>query len=253
MPVRRKDAGGFPPPRYAQPVSPPSPSPEKTWTLSKGQVSLAVGILRISLLAGIGLIAWLNIKPYIGAVDALLFGDGQSPIMLALKSLPVVGWLVRGVQGFWSSLWGILLWAGFQVAEVMPVLLKNSESMKQLIYGIGNHRRLSPRPNATTTELMLIRQYNDKPQRWLQNAKWFATGAYVLDCVITFVHYPPIQGGFDGLRLWLAAPDFGAIDYRNLALMLITLFAFEGAIKVAMWMWEARELGIVSETVEPIR
>lgn len=217
--------------------------------VKRGQLNGVFFILRIALLSFVVAVGWLNLKPYVAVVDTLFWGDGLTPIMQLVFSLPLIGWIASFLRDSWSWVLGALVWALFQIFEVMPLLLKNSHTMKQLIYGIGKHQKIKPRDGATELELHLIEAYNSKPQRWLVTAKVLAFGAYVLDFIVAFIHYPPIAGGIDGWRLWLAAPDFGSIDYANLALMGVVLFAFELAIWVACWIWEAKDLGVIPKSM----
>lgn len=208
-------------------------------------IHIAIGILRFATIGTLGLIAWLNVKPYIFAVDFLVYGDGQIGFIQFLQAIPFIGWIVGIIRQIGSFVLGVLLWGVIQICEVLPTMMGSSPLVQDMIEGITGFKPMPEQSGGLAGRLTQV--YNSRPLRWIQRMRIIAVGAYLIDLLIVLVAYPPVDGGVDGLMLWIAAPSLATLDLLNLLLLVVTLFAFEVGIYLLDFIWEGIDLGFIKK------
>lgn len=232
---------GFNTPTAAQ-QNYPTPTPnrdiseESTNTLAR---NLLTG-LQLCLLAVLGLVIWLNIQPYIGMMNELLGNQGRHPLVIFIMSLPGIGWLLGFIKSIFLSVLGILLWGLFQIIELMPSIINSNNGLKNMLFGLSQHRRIQVNQGDPLLVKQMKVKYNCKPQTWMRKAVLAASVAYLVDFAFCLFYYPPINGGMQNLSTFLLAPSADQIDFRNLTLALVTLFSVELAVWIFMWMLEGK-------------
>jgi hypothetical protein len=200
---------------------------------------LLVFFIRLGSLAALAVITWINWQPYIGVVHYLLGPDSDHPmirwIIWALTSLPLIGgifdFLFNAIRSVFLHFLGVLVWCLFQALELIPLMLSTDTSIKSMIYGFAHFKPITINDGDTVEVKRLKRKYNSKPKEWIWTANIIATMAYLGDALFCWIWYPPVKN----IKLFLIAPSMDQIDFRNLGLMLLTMFAFEGAI--ALWLF----------------
>ena len=218
----------------------PNPTAKPDHYQERGNNTLLFSILKLSLLVGAGVTLWLNVQPYIGAMDVLLWGADRHPLIAFILNIPLIGWVLRAVQGISTSILGILIWAIFQILELVPSILVASSNIKNLIAGFQKTKALPVKDDDPLFIKRLKVQYNRKPIMWLRKARIASTVAYLIDFVFCCVYYPPLKGGIQNLGLFMQAATLADIDWRNLALAITTLFAVELIVWTFMWLDDGR-------------
>jgi len=190
-------------------------------------------ILYWLLIVAIVFFAYLNINPYQVAVQRVLDGiDGSGFLTLMLK-LPVLGAIVSTIAASIYWILGAILWAGIQILEVAPMLLERDEKyMGHLITEAEDHDHYQISDQGDPLLGQMKRAYNALPVKHYRDFKQLAFFAYTVDFLICFAVYPPVNGGFGKLFFVLLSGQFGAIDWKNVALAIVTLFAIEATLKV---------------------
>jgi hypothetical protein len=80
--------------------------------------------------------------------------------------------------------------------------------------------------------------YNRFPTLTMNNARNLALFTYAIDFLICTVVYPPCKGGFGQLMFILVSGDWTRLDWGNIVLLMITLFAIEIIINLLFWFSE---------------
>jgi hypothetical protein len=190
-------------------------------------------ILYWLLILAIVFFAYLNINPYQVAVQQVLGGIDGSGFTALMMKLPVLGAIVEAIAASIYWLLGAILWAGIQILEVAPMLLERDEKyMGHLITEAEDHDHYEISDEDDPLLGQMKRAYNALPVKHYRDFKQLAFFAYTVDFLICFAVYPPVEGGFGRLFFVLLSGQFGAIDWKNVALAIVTLFAIEATLKI---------------------
>lgn len=195
---------------------------------------LLLQVLSFGLNVAIAFVCFLNIQPYIGAVEYLFAEISQdSALVQWLMLLPVIGSVMGWFGALFNAVVGFFIWAIFQVLELLPQLAKGDrDNLERVSQNLAKFPVLS----IESRDQEWIRQakstYNATPAKWYSVAVLVSCVAYLVDFVFCGLYYPPLQGGWQSMGLFLAAPTLNDIDWKNLALLIVTLFAVE----VAFWL-----------------
>ena len=194
-----------------------------------------ISFLKLCLLVAVGVVMWLNVQPYIGMLTALLADQVGHPVVQFMLRLPLIGWVLDLISDIFLSVMGFFLWAGFQLVELMPSVLKSSSGLKRMIYGFMQVKAIAINNDDPAFVKNMKLEHNRKPMTWIWKAYVAAAIAYLIDFAFCILYYPPIQGGMQNIGIFLRAPSMDQIDFRNLALSIITLISVE--VAVWLWMW----------------
>jgi hypothetical protein len=190
-------------------------------------------ILYWLLILAILFFAYLNINPYQVAVQMVLGQIDGSGFYSLLVKLPVLGAIVAAVEMSVYWILGALLWGAIQILEVAPMLLERDKKyMDHLIAEAEDHDRYDVSSNDDPLLGQMKRAYNALPVKHYKDFKQLAFFAYTVDFIICFAVYPPVEGGFGKLFFVLLSGQFGLIDWKNVALAVVTLFAIEATLKI---------------------
>jgi hypothetical protein len=166
------------------------------------------------------------VQQVLGGID----GSGFTALMM---KLPVLGAIVEAIAVSIYWLLGAILWAGIQILEVAPMLLERDEKyMDNLIAEAEAHDLYEISDHDDPLLGQMKRAYNALPVKHYRDFKQLAFFAYTVDFLICFAVYPPVEGGFSRLFFVLLSGQFGAIDWQNVALANVTLFAIEATLKI---------------------
>lgn len=194
---------------------------------------LAFQILYWLLILAIIFFAYLNINPYKVAVEMVLGGIDNSGFTSLLLKLPVLGAIVTAIAASVYWILGCLLWGAIQILEVAPMLLERDQKyMGHLIAEVESYERHEVSDNDDPLLGQMKRAYNALPVKHYKDFKQLAFFAYTVDFLICFAVYPPVQGGLSKLFFVLLSGQFGLIDWKNVALAVVTLFAIEATLKI---------------------
>jgi hypothetical protein len=155
----------------------------------------------------------------------------------------VIKWFLDGGVALVSIAAMLALYVLLQLGEVAPLLLENSpRTLRRLIGSITSHTRLPINPKDHATVAFLKERHNAIPTKWVDSiytAKWVCYG---IDFLICLLACPPLRGGWDRLRLVMAAPTLGDFDFVNAGKIGITLFAVEVGFFVYLWIKRGRTI-----------
>lgn len=201
-----------------------------------------VKLIQFLLFMAIGYLAFANMKPYISICTWL--GSGLSdPVLQALSTFPLTGWIMSLGAGTLAFLCGIALWALLQGLQMLPVIiLDDPEAILVLMSWVSQFRSVAFKSDDSPLLIQLKQRFNNLPLEWVENLQTGRAIAYVIDGVLVFGFYPPIVGGYERLGVFLAAPAWQDIDWYNVVASLVTMFAIEVLYKVGKLLNSSLEL-----------
>jgi len=206
---------------------------DRTRSVKNPKGHLAFQILYWLLVVAIVFFAYLNIAPYKVAVELVLGGIDNTGFLNLILKLPVLGAIVTTIAASVYWILGTLLWGAIQILEVSPMLLERDEKyMGHLIAEVEEHDNFDISDNDDPLLGQMKRAYNSLPVKHYKDFKQLAFFAYTVDFLICFAVYPPVQGGLSKLFFVLMSGQFGLIDWKNVALAVVTLFAIEATLQI---------------------
>ncbi|MBW4677694.1 MAG: hypothetical protein KME52_27950 [Desmonostoc geniculatum HA4340-LM1] len=209
--------------------------PSKNKTSSKPNTWLR--ILYWGLVAAGIWFAYLNIQPY-EKVVALLSGKAVNGAFGYLISvIPVVNGIAAIIGKGITWILGTILWGIIQIIEVLPLVLYSNEKFVQTVISSADSRsHYQMKENDDPTLKMLKKAYNSLPTSVISNLEILKVFTYTVDFLICLTVYSPVASGkFSDFFFILATGQWGKLDYGNLALTLVTLFAIEVIVSLIIW------------------
>lgn len=188
-----------------------------------------LNVLRFCLLAGMGYFILGNIRPYINFADQALLQWQNTGIFAFVAALPVIGWLLSGGFAIVGFVIGTILWAILQLSELLPTVLNDSPGfILAILTRISTWQKLTVNSRESQVARQLKERYNSIPESTIEKANLTRAIAYLLDAVICFNFYQPIQGGWGNFQTMLLTSDWSYLKLDQCGFILITLFAVEG-------------------------
>lgn len=181
--------------------------------------------------------AYLNIQPYEQAVRFLSGKVVNQAFMYLISVIPIINGIAAFVGGGITWILGTLLWGVIQIIEVLPLVLYNHEGfMQQVISNVDRRSKYQVKDGDDPTLAMLKRTYNALPISVVSNLERIKIMTYTIDFLICITVYSPVPSGkFSDFFWFVATGQWGKLDYSNLALALVTLFAIEIIISLIIW------------------
>lgn len=189
----------------------------------------------------IAIFAYLNIAPYEKAIR-MVFGSNQlSGLAAFVMGLPGIGVAINGALSLLSWLAGAVLWFILQTLELLPVLLfNNRNALKGVIRATTNTGTIAINPNDDPALASLKRAYNKLPYRIVRQFRNYALCAYVVDLCICLTVYPPVDGGLNQAMLIVTTGAFQLVNWGNVLMLVVTLFAVEILVSIAFMVNDLR-------------
>ncbi|MBW4674707.1 MAG: hypothetical protein KME52_11955 [Desmonostoc geniculatum HA4340-LM1] len=181
--------------------------------------------------------AYLNIQPY-EKVVALLSGKAVNGAFGYLISvIPIVNGIAAIIGKGITWILGTILWGIIQIIEVLPLILYSNEKFVQTVISSADSRsQYHLKENDDPTLKMLKKAYNKLPTSVISNLEILKVFTYTIDFLICITVYSPVASGkFSDFFFILATGQWGKLDYGNLALAFVTLFAIEVIISLIIW------------------
>jgi len=231
-------------PTNQQPYTAPFPRPEgRTGVNRRLQKSpFYLELLGWAVTVAIAIFAYLNIAPYEQAILELFSSNQASGLADFLLGVPVIGVMVRGAIGLLAWLSGAVLWFVLQTLELLPVLLfNNRRALKGVIQQSAGNDVLQISPNDDPALANLKKAYNRLPYRIVRQFRNYSLCAYVVDLCICLTVYPPVDGGFAQAILILTTGAFRLVNWGNVGMLLVTLFAVEVLVSIAFMVSDLRD------------
>lgn len=187
-----------------------------------------LNVLRFCLLAGMGYFILGNIRPYINFADQALFQWKDTGIFGFVAALPVIGWLLTGGFAIVGFVIGTILWAILQLLELLPTALNDSPGfILAILTRITTWRKLTVSSGESQVARQLKERYNAIPESTIETVNLTRAAAYLLDAVICFTFYTPVEGGWGNLQTMLLTSDWSYLKLDQCGYILVTLFAVE--------------------------
>jgi hypothetical protein len=181
--------------------------------------------------------AYLNITPYAKAVEYLSSRTISEAFTYLISVIPIVNGIASIIGRGITWILGAILWGVIQIIEVLPLILYNHEGfMQQVISNADSRSKYQIKDTDDPTLAMLKRTYNALPTSVVSNLEKLKIATYTADFLICITVYSPVASGKFTDFFWvLATGQWGKLDYGNLALALITLFAIEVIVSLIIW------------------
>jgi hypothetical protein len=184
--------------------------------------------------------AFLNINPYAQAVKLVIRNStSDSSLVQIIAMIPIVNGFAALLGSAMHWLIGLILWGIIQTIEVFPILLKRDRAFMRVIINENQGAEKFKVDAKDDPALAALKTwYNRFPTLTMNNARNLALFTYAIDFLICTVVYPPCKGGFGQLMFILVSGDWTRLDWGNIALLMITLFAIEIIINLLFWFSE---------------
>jgi hypothetical protein len=181
--------------------------------------------------------AFLNISPYAKAVSFLGTKAIDDAFIRLVSVIPIVNGLasIFGMGITWIL--GFIAWGIVQIIELLPIILYNHEGFMATVIGQADSRaRYTEKETDDPTLKQMKRIYNAMPTSMVRNLERLRIGVYVFDFIVCFVVYSPVASGDILDFFWIIATgQWNQINYANLLLAVITLFAVELIVSLIIW------------------
>jgi hypothetical protein len=182
---------------------------------------------------------FLNVNPYAQAVRLVVRNSTDSSLVQIIAMIPIVNGFAFIFGSAMHWLIGLILWGIIQTIEVFPILLKRDRAfMKVIINENQGTEKFKVDAKDDPALAALKTWYNRFPTLTMNNARNLALFTYAIDFLICTIIYPPCKGGFGQLMFILVSGQWTRLDWGNIALLMITLFAIEIIINLLFWFSE---------------
>jgi hypothetical protein len=181
--------------------------------------------------------AFLNISPYAQSVGILSGKNINNAFLSLVKAIPILGGIALSLGTGIQWLLGTALWGVIQLIEILPLILYNHEDfLSSMIKSADTHAKHSIKEEDDPTLKMLKKIYNALPVSIVSNLEVLKIVTYTIDFCICTVVYSPVKSGKFTDFLWIASTgQFNKIQWDNILLALITLFAIEVIVQMIIW------------------
>lgn len=176
---------------------------------------------------------WLNAKPFIELMRSILAD------LNAVKWLTEL-WFVGFIFSFFffsvHYIIGFLFWAAIQAFEVLPIYMKlDSIFLLEVIESVRSHKLIPINPEDDPMVVILKKMHNLLPLKIFRQASLIRWLAYIIDGMVSIAYYPPIEGGFSGLGIFMMSGRADLIILPNLLNFVLSLFACEALVYVSFF------------------
>lgn len=181
--------------------------------------------------------AYLNIQPYEKMVSLLSGKALNGAFGYLISVIPIINGIAAIVGKGVTWILGMVLWGTIQIIEVLPLVLYNHEKFVQtVISSADSHSKYQLKDGDDPTLKMLKKTYNALPTSVISNLEMLKVFTYTIDFLICITVYSPVASGkFSDFFFIIATGQWGKLDYGNLALAIVTLFAIEIIVSLIIW------------------
>lgn len=181
--------------------------------------------------------AFLNISPYARATEFFGGKAVNEAFIRLIAVIPIINGLasIFGMSVTWIL--GFVIWGIVQIVELLPIIFYNHEGFMATVIGQADSRaRFTEKEHDDPTLKRMKAFYNLMPISMIRNLERLRVGVYVFDFIVCFTVYSPVASGNVLDFFWiLATGQWNKINYGNLLLAVITLFAVEVIVSLIIW------------------
>ncbi len=179
---------------------------------------------RLSFWVLIGVVAVLNVQPWIGVAKYMVDVITLIPFQNFLLALPLIGSVLKFLLDNLTSLFAIALWSGTQFLQVLPIIYADSDRIHQDIERAKNGEYALDGSKSDS----LKRFKNKALYRIKNNIETLCVLSYLFEAIVCFIAYPAYANGNTVLFIkhfmnW--KPQL--FDLHQVAMFLVTMLSFE--------------------------
>lgn len=175
-----------------------------------------------------------NIRPFVSLIRFAAPGGATLPSFLAAIPLlgAVLGWIWPAVDWIIAT----ILWFFSTVLELLPIFLRHDRALvRSVIEESGQGEEYEITADDEPTIAALKRIYNVFPAEVFAKARYYSLGAYVFEFMADAIHHPPAPS-LQKFMLLIGTGQFARLDWKNIILLFVTLFAIEEIVKLLLWL-----------------
>lgn len=182
--------------------------------------------------------AYLNIGPYARAVQLVMVtATADASLIRAIYSIPIVNGIAATIGMALHWIVGFFLWLAIQTIEVFPIILQRDRAfLRVVINEAQSGDKFEEREDDDPALSALKNWYNNFPTLTMRASRNLALMTYTVDFLVCMIVYPPVPGGFGRLLFILGSGQWNRLDWGNIALLVITLFAIEVIVRLLFWL-----------------
>lgn len=181
--------------------------------------------------------AYLNIHPYAAIARIAMAETIDLALVQFIARLPIVNGIAAMIGSILHWFIGIILWAVIQTVEVLPIVLRRDRAfMRTLITHSDSSEKFDITDEDEPTLAALKAWYNQFPSLTLSRARTASLFVYAIDFCICVVVYPPAPGGFRNFLFLLSTGQYERLDWQNIVMLALTLYAVEGIVRLLFWL-----------------
>lgn len=171
--------------------------------------------------------AVLNIAPYEKLMGLMTVSVRDSLIVQVLTSIPILGLVVSGLGK--TIVWGVAAigWLIIQIIEILPLVIFSDDRLLLTMIQEGDRKSYQINDNEDPMLKSFKRIYNRMPLVVVRNLKFAQIFTYTVDFLLILLVYPPVAGNASNFLFTLAVGDMNSINWLNIFMAFITLFAVE--------------------------
>lgn len=184
--------------------------------------------------------AYLNLLPYvrIAKIAMLQTMDGLS-LSQFIAGIPLVNGVILAILSIVHWFVGAILWGVIQTIEILPIVLKRDRAfLRTLINHSDSSDKFEIDEDDEPTLATLKLWYNQFPSLTIARARTASLFVYAVDFCICIAVYPPAPGGFSNFVFLMSTGQFSRLDWQNILMLGLTLFAIEGIVRLLFWLGE---------------
>lgn len=181
--------------------------------------------------------AYLNIHPYAAIAKITIAQTIDFSLIQFIARIPIINGIAAIIGSILHWFIGVILWAVIQTVEVLPIVLRRDRAfMRTLITHVDTSDKFNIKEDDEPTLAALKAWYNQFPSLTIARARTAALFVYAIDFCICLLVYPPAPGGFTNFIFLMSTGQYERLDWQNIAMLLLTLFAIEGIVRLLFWL-----------------
>ncbi|MBD1925772.1 hypothetical protein H6F74_05675 [Trichocoleus sp. FACHB-90] len=175
--------------------------------------------------------------PYAAIARIAMSETIDSALVQFIARIPLVNGIAAMIGSILHWFIGVILWMIIQTVEVLPIVLRRDRAfMRTLITHSDSSEKFDITEDDEPTLAALKAWYNQFPSLTIARARTAALFVYAIDFCICLLVYPPAPGGFRNFVFLMSTGQYGRLDWQNIVMLLLTLFAIEGIVRLLFWL-----------------
>ncbi|MBD1903878.1 hypothetical protein NDI44_27220 [Trichocoleus sp. DQ-A3] len=183
--------------------------------------------------------AYMNVLPYVRIAKIAMLQTMDSSLNQLIASIPLVNGLIFAFLSVIHWFIGATLFLIIQTLEILPTVLRRDRAfLRTLINHSDSSDKFDIQEDDEPTLATLKLWYNQFPSLTIARARTASLFVYAVDFCICIAVYPPAPGGFSNFIFLISTGQLGRLDWQNILMLGLTLFAIEGIVRLLFWLGE---------------